>query len=195
LAGTRERRKENIVKCIYCGWKNPDTVTFCRKCGAQLTISSPDKPLVSFPVSDALTSLNAEHAHARRRAIWRVVWIALAVVLIGGAGITWWVTSATQASADVTQTLQTYCSAFKNANWQQAYDQWSNTTQMSEKDFEYTQQSKSKVIECETGTISTASSTAQATLTFFYANGSSAADQINLIQENGVWKIKSQSLS
>jgi flagellar basal body-associated protein FliL len=146
-------------------------------------------------MSDALTSLNAEHTRAKRKVMWRVIGIVLACILIAGAGVTWWVMSASQASGGVTQTLQTYCNALQAADWQQAYDQWSKTTQMSKTDFAYTQENKPKVTGCETGAISTTNSTALTTLTFFYADGSSAADQMNLVLEDGAWKIKSQSLS
>ncbi len=182
------------MKCRSCGWNNPDTVTFCRKCGVQLVSSSLEQAWTSFPVPDALASFPAEQVRTKRRGMWRVIWIVLACLLIGGAGMTWWIISTHQASTGVTQTLQAYCSALQNADYPQAYAQWATGTQMNESDFAYTQQRTAKVTTCETGALSITNTTAQATLTFFYADGSSAVNQINLTLENGVWKIKSQTL-
>jgi hypothetical protein len=93
----------------------------------------------------------------------------------------------------VAQVLQAYCRALRNAQYPQAYAQWLTGTQMSENDFAYTQQGKPKLTACETGTIAITNATAQAMLTFSYADGSSVTDQINLVMEQGVWKLKSQS--
>jgi len=184
------------VKCTYCGWKNPATVTFCRKCGTQLLSPSRENTLISFPATDSLPDREIEDTpRAKRKIGWRVFWIVLICLLIAGAGITWWARSASQSTSAISQTLQTYCNALQSGDYQQAYNQWTSSTQMSEADFAYTQNSKAKIAECEISTISAQSSSAQANLTFFFADGSTAIDQISLVLENGLWKIKSQSLS
>jgi hypothetical protein len=184
------------VKCTYCGWKNPATVTFCRKCGTQLLSPSHESTPISFPATDSLPGWEIEHEpRAKRKVVWRVFWIVLICLLIAGAGITWWARNTSQSTTAISQTLQTYCNALQSGDYQQAYNQWTSSTQMSEADFAYTQKNKAKITECEISTVSAQSSSAQASLTFFFADGSTAVDQISLVLENGIWKIKGQSLS
>jgi hypothetical protein len=184
------------MKCTFCGWKNPTTVFFCRRCGVQLINSSSGILPVPFPTTDVLASKGIERApRAKQGRAWRFIWIILVCLLIGGAGIAWWMISASQSTTAISQTLQTYCSALQQGNYQQAYNQWVGGTQMSESDFAYTQKSKAQTTNCEINNISAANVSAQATLTLFYADGSSAVDQVNLVLANGVWKIKGQSLS
>lgn len=42
-----------------------------------------------------------------------MLWVVVACLLLGGAGISWWAITMMQARAGVTQTLQTYCSALQ----------------------------------------------------------------------------------
>lgn len=207
------------MKCTHCGWKNPATVTFCRKCGARLSDTSTSSTTLSSREltavrrsgvltnnsgvlnsnSGVLTSNYSEYneypADARRRRIRPLIWLLLALLLLGGGGLAWWIISANQPANGVMTTLQTYCNGLESANYHLAYQQWSSNTQMSESDFTYTQNSKPKTTGCTVNNISVSGATAQASLTFVYINGSSVVDQINLVLENGNWKIKSQSLS
>ena len=183
------------MKCTSCGWKNPETVNFCRKCGA-LLVGSPETAQSSFPALATSAGMNAGSvARTRRRSGRRILWIVLICLLIVGGGITWWLVSAPQSTAAITQTLQTYCNALRSGDYQQAYSEWASSTQMSESDFAYVQKNKGKITSCEITSISSGSSSAQANLTLSYASGSAIADQINLVLEQGQWKIKGQSAS
>ncbi|HEY0754142.1 MAG TPA: zinc ribbon domain-containing protein [Ktedonobacteraceae bacterium] len=188
------------MKCTQCEWKNPATVKFCRKCGAPLP-GAFSRDLIAFPTSGALISEYTDYDESlsypqpKRRRIHPLIWIILIGLLLIGGGATWWVINTTQPSHGVTQTLQAYCSALQIPDYHRAYQQWSSSTQMSEADFTYTQQSKARTKGCDIGAISITNSSAQVSMTLFFADGSSALDQITLVQEGGVWKIKSQSLS
>ena len=184
------------MKCTYCGWKNPATVTFCRKCGAPFVDSVEENARASFRVSDAPTDGNArQKPRSKRKMAWRLIWVVLACLVLGGAGTVWWITSAAQSTTAISQTLQTYCNALQHADYQQAYEQWTSSVQMSETDFAYVQKNKARTTGCTINSISKGDTSAQANLTFFFADGSTAADQVNLVLENGIWKIRSQSLS
>ncbi|HEX7734681.1 MAG TPA: hypothetical protein VF458_07455 [Ktedonobacteraceae bacterium] len=155
--------------------------------------------MIAVPKSGILTSEYSEYdespTEGKRKGIRPLIWLILIIFLLAGGGIAWWIISANQPANGVTQTMQTYCDALKNENYHLAYQQWSSSTQMSESDFTYTQKSKSRTTGCSVSNISVTDATAQASLNFVYTNGNSVVDQINLVQENGIWKIKSQSLS
>ncbi len=184
------------MKCNYCGWKNPATVTFCRKCGASLVDSMEGNARTSFPASDApAEGTFSPRPPVKRKRVGRLILGILVLLVLIGAGAAWWIVSTSQSTTAISQTLQTYCNALQHADYQQAYDQWTTSIQMNETDFAYVQKNKARTTGCAINSISKGNTSALANLTFFFADGSTASDQVNLVLENGIWKIKSQSLS
>jgi hypothetical protein len=131
----------------------------------------------------------------KRKVAWPLVWLLLICLLLAGAGVTWWIVGTTQPNAAISQTLQAYCTALRQGNYQQAYNQWASGTLMSEADFAYVQKNRGQMTGCEISSVSIENSSANAKLSFSYVNGSTAVDQVSLVLENGVWKIKGQALN
>lgn len=107
--------------------------------------------------------------------------------------------SFTASSNAASQTLTTYCDALKSQDYQTAYAQLASgmKNQLKESDFAYSWQQK-KVSSCtvDTSAANAASCTntsCSGSITFFFSDGSSGSDQYQLIQENGQWKIQSQT--
>lgn len=183
------------MTCTNCGWKNPATVTFCRKCGALLTSRSEESQISSSASATSARKDAKPVLRTRRKATWRLLWLLCACLLIAGAGITWWLVSTPQSTAAISQTLQTYCHALQSGDYQQAYNQWASSTKMNEADFAYVQNNKGKITTCEVSNIAENNASAQAKLAFSYANGNTIVDQLDLVLEQGKWKIKGQSAS
>ena len=130
--------------------------------------------------------------------------VAIGVVLIAlvVGSVVFFLNHSFAASGNpASQTLTTYCNALKSGDYQTAYAQLASSmkSQLKESDFAYSWQAE-KVSSCtvdgnSTGAASCTSTSCPGSITFFYSNGSSSTDQYQLIQENGQWKIQSQTSS
>jgi hypothetical protein len=171
------------MRCASCGWKNPESVTFCRKCGTRLRI----------PQSSVFLSNASPSRLHRRRSKWRFLWIGFLLLILGGGGFVWWEMNASHVSAS--QTLQTYCSALTQGNYQQAYEQWASTASqgVSKASFLYIYQHEAKIMNCVVSSVSEGNSSASGTITCLYADGSRQIITLDLVIENGVWKILGQT--
>jgi hypothetical protein len=106
------------------------------------------------------------------------------------------------SSDPATQTLTNYCNALKHGDYQSAWALWSSSmqNQMKETDFAYSWKAKGNVSSCTVNegaanTSSCTTTTCTGTITFFLANSSSITDTLQLVQENGQWKIQSENSS
>jgi pSer/pThr/pTyr-binding forkhead associated (FHA) protein len=92
-------------------------------------------------------------------------------------------------------TLNTYCYALKNKDYQTAYDQFSSNikNQVSESNYETNEgQGESSVggiTKCTVSNVSENGTSASGTITFFAGNGQSGASHYMLTNEAGFWKI------
>ncbi len=92
-------------------------------------------------------------------------------------------------------TLNTYCYALTNKDYQTAYDQFSSfiKSQVTESDYETNEsQGESSVggiSKCTVSDVSESGTSATGTITFFAGNGQSGASHYTLTNESGFWKI------
>ncbi|HLH61324.1 MAG TPA: FHA domain-containing protein [Ktedonobacteraceae bacterium] len=122
-------------------------------------------------------------ARQSRRTLWIVLGVVGVVILLA---IVLFAVVAANASTPQ-KTLDTFCNAIKNRDYQTAYGQLSSfrQTQISEADFA---NFFSSATSCTYSTPAVNGSSATTNLTFF-TNSGSVNGATNMVQENGVWKI------
>jgi hypothetical protein len=92
-------------------------------------------------------------------------------------------------------TLNTYCFALTNKDYQTAYDQFSSfiKSQVTESAYETNESqgdsSVGGITKCTVSNVSESGASATGTITFFAGNGQSAASHYTLTDEGGFWKI------
>ena len=150
------------------------------------------------PVRQPIQTRTARSAGGRSWLFIGVAGIILLALVIGSV-VFFLNHSFTASSNAASQTLTTYCNALKSQDYQTAYAQLASgmKNQLKESDFAYSWQQK-KVSSCTVDTsaanvASCTSTSCSGSITFFFSDGSSGSDQYQLIQENGQWKIQSQT--
>lgn len=88
-----------------------------------------------------------------------------------------------------TKTLQTYCGALKQRDYQTAYNQLSQGQHSLQSESQFAAQFKSGLTDCLVSNVDDSAGTG--TVTYVGSNGSAAADEI-LVDENGTWKINKE---
>lgn len=165
----------------------------------------------AFPVPSSVPISPASRAPQRRRTSgtsnarnWLLLVLGTLVLLavLGGATMFFLSHSFAATTDPATQTLTNYCNALKKSDYQSAWALWSSVmqNQMKESDFAYSWKSKGNISSCTVNTGSTNASsctttTCTGTITFFLNNGHSITDTLQLMQENGQWKIQSENSS
>ncbi|HZU70148.1 MAG TPA: FHA domain-containing protein [Ktedonobacteraceae bacterium] len=131
----------------------------------------------------AVPGAGAPPARQSRRTLWIVLGVVGVVIVLA---ILLFAVVAANASTP-TKTLDTFCNAIKNRDYQTAYNQLSSfrQTQISEADFA---NFFSSATSCSYSTPAVNGSSATTTLTFF-TNSGSVNGATNMVQENGTWKI------
>ena len=126
-----------------------------------------------------------------RRGLWIALSIIGGVVLLGCIGCGVLVFAVGLAASTPTKTLDTFCTALKNGDYQTAYNQLSNRLQSGGSESEFAQAfSTDKVSSCTYDSLNTSGSSATANLRIGYNSGRSENDTATLIQDsNSVWKI------
>ncbi|HKF38997.1 MAG TPA: hypothetical protein VKB35_19020 [Ktedonobacteraceae bacterium] len=198
------------MRCVRCGMINPETAIYCQNCG-WLVVGQPratgsssfppyippaGSPLSTRPLHKE-TSLPVASQRAyrvTRRPLWRLAWVALAL-LVAVAGLAFFIANSPQPAASASQTLLTYCDALQRGEYQQAYEQWTSSVrqQLSEADFAYYYQSRRKVTSCVVSNVSVDNSSAMGTLSLTFADGSAVTATVLLVMEQGTWKIQGQN--
>lgn len=163
---------------------------------APLVTASPAAP--ATPVRQPAQTRPARSAGGRSWLFIGVAGIILLALVIGS--VVFFLNHSFMASSNAaSQTLTTYCNALKSQDYQTAYAQLASgmKNQLKESDFAYSWQQK-KVSSCTVDTsaanaASCSNTSCSGSITFFFSDGSSGSDQYQLIQENGQWKIQSQT--
>jgi hypothetical protein len=179
-------------------WQTPQQVTQTSTWQSPRN-SIPSAPLApSFPGKQPVRTQTARSASSRSWLLIGIISIVLLVLVVGSV-VFFLNHSFTASSNPTSQTLTTYCNALKSGDYQTAYAQLASgmKNQLKEPDFAYSWQSKN-VSSCtvDTSSANAASCTdtsCAGSITFFFKDGSSTTDQYQLMQENGQWKIQSQS--
>jgi len=198
------------MRCGHCGMVNPDTVIFCQNCGWRVAVvqrvmesssSPPHAPAAGSlpPMRPSLQDrarpvVSRREQHASRRNLRRLIWLALALLVVA-AGLIFLIVNSPQPAASASQTLLTYCDALQRGDYQQAYEQWTSSVrqQMSETDFAYYYQSRRKVTSCTVSNVSVNNSSAQGTLSLTFEDGTAVTAIALLVMEQGTWKIQGQN--
>jgi hypothetical protein len=95
------------------------------------------------------------------------------------------------------KTVTTYYGALKNGDYQTAYNQLSTRAMnnLSEPQFAQIWQTRGGVMAWTERSVQEQGSTATATVTFTFGNGQTALATIQLINENGVWKVDAETIT
>jgi NADH:ubiquinone oxidoreductase subunit 5 (subunit L)/multisubunit Na+/H+ antiporter MnhA subunit len=95
------------------------------------------------------------------------------------------------------KTLTTYCDALKNGDYQSAYNQLSTRAMnnLSETQFAHEWQVLGGVRSWTERNVQEQGSAATATVTFTLGNGQTALATIQLVNENGVWKVDAETIT
>lgn len=197
------------MRCVHCGMANPERVIFCRKCGERLagTRRKPESSSSSSSVSPAVVpfsmrvsqqdttplAITPRTRRPRRWVLWALT-LMVSAFLVAAAVLVFQGAPSPQSISSVSQTLSTYCDAIRRGDYQRAYNEMANSFHQhtTEADFAYEYQHKTKVTSCEVSNVSVGSSSATGTVNVFFADGSVETDMMELILENGVWKIQGE---
>jgi ABC-type transporter MlaC component len=92
-----------------------------------------------------------------------------------------------------TQTLTAYCSALKNADYQTAYNQFSNGIKgLSESQYAALLKLYGKVTNCTPSNVN--DSSGSGTINLSFANLGNVVFDYTLVNDNGTWKVKNQTV-
>jgi hypothetical protein len=143
---------------------------------------APAQPAYGTPVA-GIPGAAAPARRQSRRGLWIALGIVGAIIIL--AIILFAVVAANLSTP--TKTLDTFCNAIKNKDYQTAYNQLSSfrQTQISEADFANFFSSASS---CSYSTPNQNGTTATTNLTFFTTSGS-LTGATNMVEDNGDWKI------
>jgi hypothetical protein len=176
-------------------WQTPQQVTQASPWQSPRN-STRSAPLA--PVQQPVRTQTARSASGRSWLLIGIISIVLLALIVGSV-VFFLNHSFTASSNPTSQTLTTYCNALKSGDYQTAYAQLASgmKNQLKEPDFAYSWQSKN-VSSCTVDTSSANAASCTTTscagsITFFFRDGSSTSNQYQLIQENGQWKIQSQT--
>lgn len=96
-------------------------------------------------------------------------------------------------SSTPTQTLTDYCSALKNADYQTAYNQFSNGIKgLSESQYATLLKLYGKVTNCAPSNVN--DSSGSGTINLSFANLGNVVFDYTLVNDNGTWKVKNQTV-
>ena len=96
-------------------------------------------------------------------------------------------------SSTPTQTLTDYCSALKNADYQTAYNQFSNGIKgLSESQYAALLKLYGKVTNCTPSNVN--DSSGSGTINLSFANLGNVVFDYTLVNDNGTWKVKNQTV-
>ena len=102
-----------------------------------------------------------------------------------------WKIEKEQAHSTPTLTLTTYCTALKQANYQTAYNQISREAQAQESETQFASNfSTIQVTDCSVSNVDDTAGTG--TITYAVSDGRTVVADYTLVQEDGVWKIKTE---
>ncbi|HVB75322.1 MAG TPA: zinc ribbon domain-containing protein [Ktedonobacteraceae bacterium] len=142
----------------------------------------------STDVPQSLSS--AARPKSRRGLIIALVLVVLIVIVAGGA-------YAYLNRSTPNNTLTTYCNALKGGDYQTAYNQLSTSAQrnLTESQFASFWQNLGGIKSWTLNNVQEQGSKATATVTFTLNSGQTAHATITLINENGTWKVDSETIT
>lgn len=179
------------IYCIHCGTELPDSAQFCLTCG------KPPRGDTSAPITSQVNTSapNAGPLPARqksRRTLWIVLAIIVVVLAVGTGGVVYLINQSSPS-----HTLQAICDDFKYGDYDALYHQLTPAVQNTYLEEQFDQggqqiaNSKGGVESCTVSTVSEQGASATGTIVLTYGNGSTETDTVQLVNENGTWKIQS----
>jgi limonene-1,2-epoxide hydrolase len=102
-----------------------------------------------------------------------------------------WKINNEQVHSTPTVTLNTYCNALKQQDYQTAYNQLSSDNQSRTKEADFANGfSADKVTDCSVSNVDDNAGTG--TISYTLADGKTGTADYTLVQENGIWKLKTE---
>jgi zinc ribbon protein len=211
--------------CVHCGAENPADATFCQKCGKQLPVTVQDEPTISSipsnlptsyentpysntpsnsadtvyappppipyaPTTSAKTSTPVQKPKSRRGLIITLAIVVIVAVIAAGAYF-----YLNRSTPD--KTVTTYYSALVQNDFQTAYNQCSTAFQnsLSEQNFASIWLNQGGVKAWTLVSTQEQGSIAHSTVTVTFGNGQIRLATIDLVNENGAWKINKETFA